>query len=117
MLLHICATVAQLVEQLIRNQQVAGSSPASSSIQKRKVFKPSFFYKFLLLIRTVPVHNTHRKLLSQKQINMQYCQAFFIYIVTAPSTLCADGAAMRFYLLLLPGTSSLRSSSDSFSLS
>ena len=26
------ATVAQLVEQLIRNQQVAGSSPASSSI-------------------------------------------------------------------------------------
>jgi hypothetical protein len=25
------ATVAQLVEQLIRNQQVAGSSPASSS--------------------------------------------------------------------------------------
>ena len=27
------ATVAQLVEQLIRNQQVAGSSPASSSMQ------------------------------------------------------------------------------------
>ena len=27
-----CATVAQSVEQLIRNQQVAGSSPASSSI-------------------------------------------------------------------------------------
>ena len=27
------ATVAQLVEQLIRNQQVAGSSPASSSIK------------------------------------------------------------------------------------
>ena len=26
------ATVAQLVEQLIRNQQVAGSSPASSSM-------------------------------------------------------------------------------------
>ena len=26
------ATVAQLVEQLIRNQQVAGSNPASSSI-------------------------------------------------------------------------------------
>ena len=30
------ATVAQLVEQLIRNQQVAGSSPASSS----KIGKP-----------------------------------------------------------------------------
>ena len=29
------ATVAQSVEQLIRNQQVAGSSPASSSILKR----------------------------------------------------------------------------------
>ena len=28
------ATVAQLVEQLIRNQQVAGSSPASSSMKK-----------------------------------------------------------------------------------
>ena len=27
------ATVAQSVEQLIRNQQVAGSSPASSSIE------------------------------------------------------------------------------------
>ena len=29
------ATVAQLVEQLIRNQQVAGSSPASSSTKRR----------------------------------------------------------------------------------
>ena len=29
------ATVAQLVEQLIRNQQVAGSSPASSSRNNR----------------------------------------------------------------------------------
>ena len=28
---YCCAGVAQLVEQLIRNQQVAGSSPASSS--------------------------------------------------------------------------------------
>ena len=81
MLLHAYATVAQLVEQLIRNQQVAGSSPASSSIQKRKVFKPSFFYKFLLLIRIVPVHNTHRKLLSQKQINMQYIARHFLFIL------------------------------------
>ena len=31
---ELCATVAQLVEQLIRNQQVAGSSPATSSISK-----------------------------------------------------------------------------------
>ena len=29
---YIRATVAQLAEQLIRNQQVAGSNPASSSI-------------------------------------------------------------------------------------
>ncbi len=29
----VFATVAQLVEQLIRNQQVAGSNPASSSIR------------------------------------------------------------------------------------
>ena len=34
------ATVAQSVEQLIRNQQVAGSSPASSSTRKRP---PEFF--------------------------------------------------------------------------
>ncbi len=33
---NIYATVAQLVEQLIRNQQVAGSSPASSSINSLK---------------------------------------------------------------------------------
>ena len=32
------ATVAQLVEQLIRNQQVAGSSPASSSTFRTTVF-------------------------------------------------------------------------------
>ena len=32
------ATVAQSVEQLIRNQQVAGSSPASSSIERPLIF-------------------------------------------------------------------------------
>lgn len=31
---YCCAGVAQLVEQLIRNQQVAGSSPATSSNAK-----------------------------------------------------------------------------------
>ena len=31
---YCCAGVAQLVEQLIRNQQVAGSSPATSSINR-----------------------------------------------------------------------------------
>ena len=33
------ATVAQLVEQLIRNQQVAGSSPASSSTPQSFVYQ------------------------------------------------------------------------------
>ena len=39
-----CATVAQLVEQLIRNQQVAGSSPASSSKKRRYVLYLLFLY-------------------------------------------------------------------------
>ena len=34
-----CATVAQLVEQLIRNQQVAGSSPASSSSSSQASYR------------------------------------------------------------------------------
>ena len=40
------ATVAQSVEQLIRNQQVAGSSPASSSIKIRESeMAPVFFWR------------------------------------------------------------------------
>ncbi len=41
------ATVAQSVEQLIRNQQVAGSSPASSSKKnlESNMFSRFFFYK------------------------------------------------------------------------
>jgi hypothetical protein len=31
------ATLAQLVEQLIRNQQVAGSNPAGGSIKSNKI--------------------------------------------------------------------------------
>lgn len=37
---YCCAGVAQLVEQLIRNQQVAGSSPATSSIKQGAVAHP-----------------------------------------------------------------------------
>ena len=37
------ADVAQLVEQLIRNQQVAGSSPAISSKKRTKQLLRSFF--------------------------------------------------------------------------
>ena len=40
------ATVAQSVEQLIRNQQVAGSSPASSS--KEEAVAQSAVFSFLL---------------------------------------------------------------------
>ena len=38
------AGIAQLVEQLIRNQQVAGSSPASSSIRNNK-FCPDYWFQ------------------------------------------------------------------------
>ena len=41
------ATVAQLVEQLIRNQQVAGSSPASSS-KKKHCAKAVLFFATLI---------------------------------------------------------------------
>ena len=47
---YCCAGVAQLVEQLIRNQQVAGSSPASSSINRagfRLVILRGLFLCFL----------------------------------------------------------------------
>ena len=55
LLLSARATVAQSVEQLIRNQQVAGSSPASSS-KKTDFCKLSTkiglfsFYTFLLYL-------------------------------------------------------------------
>ena len=42
------ATVAQSVEQLIRNQQVAGSSPASSSKNKQLVFANCLFFSSVL---------------------------------------------------------------------
>ncbi len=41
----IFAGVAQLVEQLIRNQQVAGSSPATSSKKSPKIID---FRRFLI---------------------------------------------------------------------
>ena len=41
------ADVAQLVEQLIRNQQVAGSSPAISSKEGMPFIRYSFFFIFL----------------------------------------------------------------------
>ena len=41
----IFAGVAQLVEQLICNQQVAGSSPIASSIKKAEYQIPLFHFK------------------------------------------------------------------------
>ena len=52
---YCCAGVAQLVEQLIRNQQVAGSSPATSSIKqalKRDVSALVFFCCLKLWVLT-----------------------------------------------------------------
>ena len=43
------ATVAQSVEQLIRNQQVAGSSPASSSKKNDCLLRQSFFLYYVCL--------------------------------------------------------------------
>ena len=43
----MCANVAQSVEQLIRNQQVAGSIPAiSSRIKNLECFSQGFFINF-----------------------------------------------------------------------
>ena len=44
------ADVAQLVEQLIRNQQVAGPSPAISSINKYSVVCKRLHYIFIVTI-------------------------------------------------------------------
>ncbi len=48
------ATVAQSVEQLIRNQQVAGSSPASSSIKWEQTFVCSHFCCVVVLEPSAP---------------------------------------------------------------
>ena len=49
--MKVIATVAQSVEQLIRNQQVAGSSPASSSKNKQLVFANCLFFFFRFMDR------------------------------------------------------------------
>ena len=47
------AGVAQSVEQLIRNQQVAGSSPATSSKPSRKTYAIVRFFIFLRIFYTL----------------------------------------------------------------
>ena len=53
------ATVAQSVEQLIRNQQVAGSSPASSS---RKISVCGFADRYFFINSRLLCHERFRKI-------------------------------------------------------
>ena len=55
-LIGIVAGVAQLVEQLIRNQQVAGSSPATSSMRKEYLHSR---YSFFNSIRRIGMKSPH----------------------------------------------------------
>ena len=94
--LNICATipldasVAQLVEQLIRNQQVAGSSPVTSSKQRNAFCLPkgvSLFIQAAGLVyhhaRNVRVY--HRRTCAAYIITRQrvYHQPVGMYIITS----------------------------------
>ena len=50
------ATVAQLVEQLIRNQQVAGSNPASSSKNAATAYAVAAFLSIFRFFHTAFSH-------------------------------------------------------------
>ena len=63
------ATVAQLVEQLIRNQQVAGSSPASSSKGR-----DNLCLLFFLFLKRISKFN------SQQKISLRYGVRFCLFI-------------------------------------
>ena len=55
------ASVAQSVEQLIRNQQVAGSSPATSSTKPVKIERFSPVFSFICLdFRVANLPDPHR---------------------------------------------------------
>ena len=47
------ADMAQLVEQLIRNQQVAGSNPAISSRKERRILCVLFYFSVIFAAETV----------------------------------------------------------------
>ena len=68
----IRATVAQLVEQLIRNQQVAGSSPASSSKNWSKSTDFDQFLLFQVFVLHQDDFNPHRT----RWISVRLCQLF-----------------------------------------
>ena len=58
------ASVAQQVEQLIRNQQVAGSNPATSSklLTLTKASQSDAFCLLFLISRFVPFHTQHSQI-------------------------------------------------------
>ena len=66
---YCCAGVAQLVEQLIRNQQVAGSSPASSSKGR-----DNLCLLFFLFLKRISKFNT------QQKISLRYGVRFCSFI-------------------------------------
>ena len=58
------ASVAQQVEQLIRNQQVAGSNPATSSklLTLTKASQSDAFCLLFVISRFVPFHTQHSQI-------------------------------------------------------
>ena len=78
---YCCAGVAQLVEQLIRNQQVAGSSPATSSINRagfRLVILRGLFLCFL--------YKNSSALLCFSQQGACFVDYFFVFSVSGASS-------------------------------
>ena len=78
---YCCAGVAQLVEQLIRNQQVAGSSPATSSINRagfRLVILRGLFLCFL--------YKNSRDLLCFSQQGACFVDYSFVFSVSGASS-------------------------------
>ncbi len=90
--LHIYATVAQLVEQLIRNQQVAGSSPASSSKKFRSRMWAEFLF-FSLPIINSSFKNTH----FSENINNTNCKVRFIALTFSTGFDMLNKNLRRFY--------------------
>ena len=78
---YCCAGVAQLVEQLIRNQQVAGSSPATSSINRagfRLVILRGLFLCFL--------YKNSSALLCFSQQGACFVDYSFVFLVSGASS-------------------------------
>ena len=78
---YCCAGVAQLVEQLIRNQQVAGSSPATSSINRvgfRLVILRGLFLCFL--------YKNSSALLCFSQLGACFVDYSFVFSVSGASS-------------------------------